>query len=399
MNGIAARRRAYKGPLIFSFGFRPFFFSGAVFAGIAVPLWALMLSGLAPSPAGAIEPFRWHAHEMVFGYLSAVVAGFLLTAIPNWTGRLPVMGMPLAALFGVWLAGRIAVALAALGVLSPLSAAVIDLSFLVAMAGFAAREVVAGKNWRNLPVVGLLSVLGAANLLSYLPYWTDIRPMLGEHLALAGAAILISLIGGRITPSFTRNWLAKGMGEPFPASFGHADRAALALTVAAMFLWALLPEATVTGVLLALAGMAQLVRLSRWRGERTGNEPLVLILHVGYGWLVFAILALAASILAPQLITPMPALHALTAGAVGTMTLAVMTRATLGHTGRALTADRGTVAIYVLVNLGAALRVAAGWLPLDYVSVVTVAGMVWSAGFLLFAVKYGSYLLRPRLGS
>lgn len=397
MKRTGEQRRTYEGPAFFSAGFRPFFFCGAFFAGLAVPLWIALLYGFAAPENATLDPLYWHAHEMIFGYLGAIMGGFLLTAIPNWTGRLPVMGMRLVGLVALWLAGRVGIALLGGGLVSPSSALALDLAYPLALVATALREIAAGRNWRNLPVAGLIATFGAANLIFYLSFWTALDPMLGIRLALGVAAMLISLIGGRIVPSFTRNWLAKEEGTPpFPAPFGSADKAALLLTGISVIAWVIFPVTFVSGVLLSLAGLAQLVRLARWRGFRTTREPLVLILHVGYGWLVIALLGMGAAILAPQAIEARAALHALTAGAIGTMTVAVMTRATLGHTGRPLTADRGTKTIYLLVSFGALLRVTAPWLPLDYMQAVSLSGALWSAGFLTFAVKYGRYLSSSR---
>ena len=396
MSEIQAAGRRYSGPAFFSFAFRPFFFCGALFAGLAIPLWVALFTGRIVAPSADFDPLRWHAHEMLFGYLGAVIAGFLLTAIPNWTGRLPVSGAPLAALLGLWLLGRIGAALQAAAMIGPELGIVLELLYWLALSSAAFREIVTGKNTRNLPVVAMIAAFGVADVVSFLPDWSGVDPMLGARLAIAIAAALISLIGGRITPSFTRNWLAKEKGEPFPAPFGRIDKLAVALTLIGMLTWALLPEAAWVGVLLLAAAAVQAVRLVRWQGRRTLREPLVVILHLGYLWLVVALLALGLSAVAPTVVTASPALHAMTAGAVGTMTLAVMTRASLGHTGRPLVADRGTRAIYVLVTLGALLRVAAPGLPTDYAETVGLAGAIWAGAFLLFALKYGPYLLSRR---
>jgi len=396
MSEIPLRGRGYSGPAFLSFGFRPFFFCGALFAGLAIPVWAALFSGRLVPTAADFDPLRWHAHEMIFGYLGAIIAGFLLTAIPNWTGRLPVSGMRLAALLALWLLGRVDAVLVALGAIHPVPGLVLELLYWVALIFAAVREIVAGKNRRNLPVVLLLAAFGIADFVSFLPDWWAVDPILGARLALAVAATLISLVGGRVTPSFTRNWLAKEKGEPFPAPFGLIDKAAVAVTLVAMLVWAFLPEEKFTGLLLLLAGCIQAARLARWQGQRTFREPLVTVLHLGYGWLVLACFALGGAAAAPDLVPPSPALHVLTAGAVGTMTLAIMTRATLGHTGRDLTADLGTRAIYALVTAGAALRVAAGWLPTEYAETAALAGLIWAAGFLVYVVKYGPYLFGRR---
>jgi uncharacterized protein involved in response to NO len=389
MSEIPTRGRGYSGPAFFSFAFRPFFFCGALFAGLAIPLWAALFTGRLVM---AGDPMRWHAHEMLFGYLGAVIGGFLLTAIPNWTGRLPVSGAPLAGLVALWLLGRIGAVLQAFGAIGPSIGIVLELLYWVALSGAAFREIIAGNNKRNLPVVAMIAAFALADVVTFLPDWTELDPMLGARLAIALAATLISLIGGRVTPSFTRNWLAKEKGEPFPAPFGLIDKAAVAVTLLAMLAWAVWPEWKPAGTLLLIAAVVQAIRLARWQGQRTFREPLVVILHLGYLWLVVGLVALGASAIAPEQIVATAALHALTTGAVGTMTLAVMTRATLGHTGRALTADRGTQAIYALVILGAVLRVVAPWLPTDYLETVGLAGLLWAGAFLLFALKYGPYL-------
>ena len=387
------KRRAYTGPALFSFGFRPFFLGATLFAGLAVPLWmAAFAHGAALGPDG--DALAWHAHEMIFGFVGAVVAGFLLTAVPNWTGRAPVMGMPLALLFGLWFAGRTAMALPAPGAAGRL----VDTLFLIALALTIGREVFAGRNWRNLPVWGLVTLFAAANIcwhaeaLGALTY----SPGIGKRLALAVLTLLMSFIGGRIIPSFTTNWMKKQKLHPEPAPFGRFDQLVLWATIVAMVMWVGWPEAAQTGVMLAVAAALHLGRLLRWQGWRTGSEPLVLILHIAYGWIVVALAILAANVFVPGLFGGASALHALTAGAIGQLTLAVMTRASLGHVGRPLTADRPTVIIYALVFAGAVLRLVLPFTPLGYVLGASIAGTVWAAGFLLFAVHYGPMLAGRR---
>jgi uncharacterized protein involved in response to NO len=385
------RRRAYAGPAIFSFGFRPFFFSAALFAGLAVPLWMAALShGGALGPGG--QAAAWHAHEMIFGYTGAVIAGFLLTAIPNWTGRSPVMGWPLAGLFGLWLAGRAAMLLPEPGL--PGRAA--EAAFLLTLSAAVWREIIAGQNVRNLPVAGLLSAFTLANILWHAEASGMALGGLGQRLALASLALLMALIGGRIIPSFTTNWMKKERMAPLPAPFDGIDKAVLALTGAALLAWLVVPFETAAGWLLGLAGFAHVARLLRWRGWRTAAEPLVLILHIAYLWLAIALLLMGSAILAPGLFAGASALHALTAGAVGQLTLAVMTRATRGHSGRPLEADTATVVIYGCIFMGALLRLALPFTPLSYTLGASIAGMFWAAGMLLFAIAYGPMLLKKR---
>jgi uncharacterized protein involved in response to NO len=219
---------------------------------------------------------------------------------------------------------------------------------------------------------------------------------LGNRIGIATLLMLISFVGGRIVPSFTRNWLSKQQpGAAAPASFDAVDRVALALTGLALAAWAAAPDAALAPMAELAAGFAIAIRLARWRGRSTWREPLVLVLHVGYSWLALGFILLALSRFIPSL-PPTAALHALTAGAIGTMTLAVMTRASLGHTGRALTAGPGTVAIYGLVNLSALLRLAAPFGASEYLLLLSLAGAAWVAAFGLFMLIYGPALTQPR---
>lgn len=389
------RYRPQAGPAVLSAGFRPFFLLSAVWAAAAVPLWLVLYGGAAELPT-VLSPLVWHAHEMVFGYAAATVAGFLLTAIPNWTGRMPLQGAPLAVLVGLWVLGRAGVLLSAR--IGAESAMAFDLAFPALFLAAVAREIAAGRNWRNLPMVGALGLLLIGNLLVHLEA-VGIVPtaQLGNRIGVATLLMLIAFVGGRIIPSFTRNWLARERpAVAAPAPFGPFDRAALALTALALAFWAAAPQTLAAPWVELAAGLAIGLRLARWRGWAGWREPLVWILHLGYGWLAVGFLLLGFDGLVPVL-PATAALHALTVGAVGTMTLAVMTRATLGHTGRQLTAGPGTTAIYVLVTLAAFLRLSA---PLggDYLLLLSLAGAAWCGAFGLFALIYGGPLLRPRLG-
>jgi uncharacterized protein involved in response to NO len=387
MTSTAAARRAYTGPALFSFGFRPFFFFGAIWSAVVVPLW--LFSYFHGGSAALTR--EWHIHEMIFGFLGAVIAGFLTTAVPNWTGRMPVIGLPLGGLVSLWVLGRIAMLFEE--VLGP-ATAVIDSLFLLTFAAVIWREVLAGRNWRNLPVCGLISLFALANVAFHLPIGAAVD--VGVRLALGAATVLIGLIGGRIVPSFTRNWMKARSLTPEPALFGNVDRAALGLTVVGAGLWVIAPQSLLTGFALMLAGLAQLVRVARWRGWRAAGEPLVWILHVGYGWLGAALLLLGGASLAPDLVPRTAGIHALTAGAVGVMTLAVMTRATRGHTGRPLAAGAATTAIYLAINAAALLRVAGPFSGASQTLLLTASGLVWTLAFGGFAAAYGRMLLLPR---
>ena len=391
---LALRRsRMAASPPILRGGFRPFFLGGAAWAIAALALWLCSLAGALTLPTG-FDALAWHRHEMLFGFVGAVVSGFLLTAIPNWTGRLPIAGVPLATLFAAWLAGRVAVLFSAST--GPLLAALIDSGFYLGLAMIAAREVLESNN-RNMPIVGMVLLFGVVNGLDHLAA----AGMLGDadlpwKAAIALVVLMISLIGGRIIPSFTRNWLAKrGRTAGLPGQPTGFDKATIGLTALALLAWIAAPQGLVPAVLLAIAALAQLGRLARWKGWRAAADPLVLVLHVGYAWVPIGLALLGCSQL--DMVPRSAAVHALTAGAMATMILAVMTRATLGHTGRELRAGAGTTIIYLLVTIGAVLRVAAslGWL--DYTVGLEVAGGAWIAAFVMFLIVYGPILAGPRI--
>ena len=385
------RYRSYDGPALFRQGFRPFFLGAGITAAAAVPVWLLVLVGGFEVPT-AFDPVAWHAHEMIFGFAAAVVAGFLLTAIPNWTGRLPLQGLPLVALFASWLAGRIAVTGSA--VVGAMPAAAVDLLFLVLLLLVALREIVAGRNWRNLPLLLALALLIAANLLAHLDAIGWIAgPLLGARLGIATLIVLIGLVGGRIIPSFTRNWLVKQGATRLPTPFGRFDRLCLVVTLVALASWVFADTHPAAGTALLMAGALNLVRLARWQGRQTLSEPLVWSLHLGFLWVPLGLLLLGFGVVAPQILSPTAGLHALSAGAIGAMTLAVMTRATLGHSGRALKADGWTTGIYLAIFAAAVLRVAASAAPNAYLLLVCASGLAWTFAFGLFAVVYGRIYL------
>jgi len=390
MHGIP-RYRTFDGPAIFRQGFRPFFLGAGIWAVLSIAIWMAVFRGGVSLPS-VFVPMRWHVHEMLFGFAAAAVAGFLLTAIPNWTGRLPLQGVPLVVLFGVWLLGRIAMASSA--AIGGVVAAVVDLSFLALLFAVVSREIVAGRNWRNLPVLAAVAVLIAANTLTQL----DANGIaqsggLGERLGLSTFVLLISLIGGRIVPSFTRNWLAKNGGGVMPTPLNRFDMGVLIVVLAGLGLWVVGPANALTGAVLVVAGLVSFVRLGRWRGWRVFSEPLLWSLHLGYAWVAVGLLLLGGAVLFPAIV-PYPAgIHALGTGAIGTMALAVMTRAIRGHTGRPLEAGPATAAIYALITVAAILRVAAPFTPSFGIELIVASGIVWIAAFSLFAGRYGSWLL------
>lgn len=395
MSRTAEQMRAWQGPALLTYGFRPFFLGAALWAVLSMALWVGMLAGLVDLPT-ALDPVSWHVHAFLFGYLGAVIAGFLLTAVPNWTGRLPIMGWPLAGLVGLWGLGRVAVSVSD-GV-PELAVALADLSFPLALAAVLAREIVAGRNWRNLIVLAMLLVFALGQALFHLEAARGGFPAQGAglRLALAAAVMMIAVIGGRVVPSFTRNWLVRQGGGPLPVPpMQRFDKVALLVLLVALLAWVMRPESVAAGVALGVAGLVHLLRLARWAGLRTGAEPLVWVLHAGYGFVPLGALALAVAVLWPAVLAPGAALHLWLAGAIGVMSLAVMTRATLGHAGQALTAGRGTQAIYGLMLLSVLARLGAGLWPGQAEALHLLAGLGWLGAFGLFALLYGGLHLRP----
>jgi uncharacterized protein involved in response to NO len=383
-----ARRRDYAGPALFAYGFRPFFLGAALWSAVGILLWVRQYFGEISLPLG-MNALDWHVHEMIYGYVAAAMAGFLLTAIPNWTGRLPVCGLSLAGLALLWVAGRLAMFTSA--TIGAVSAAVIDVAFLVVLAAVALREIVAGRNWRNLRVLGVLGVLVAGNVVWHVELLRMGAGNYGVRIAIAAVVGMIMLIGGRIVPSFTRNWLVRMNPGRIPRPFSRFDAAAIAVGALALALWVALESDPVVGAALMFAGGLHAVRLGRWAGDRTIADRLVLVLHVAYAFVPIGFLLLGAAMLWPVAIPASAGIHAWTAGAVGLMTLAVMTRASLGHAGRPLVASAATQVIYLCALLAALARIAAalgGWTEL-----VHVAGLAWIVAFGGFVAVYGPLLI------
>ena len=386
MSGIA-RLRDYRGPIFLSNGFRPFFLFGAIYAGLAVLAWLPMFDGELKLWTD-FSPVDWHVHEMLYGYLPAVVTGFLLTAIPNWTGRLPLQGLPLLVLVSVWVAGRVAVTLSA--ETGWLLAAIIDVSFLALVVAATSREIIVGKNWRNLRVVGLVTFLLAGNIAFHIEAHVHGTAEYGTRMGIAAIVMLIVVIGGRIVPSFTRNWLARENPGRLPAPFARFDTAVIGITAAALLLWTVQPIGRLTAAALAITGGLNILRLARWAGDRTYRDRLVLILHVGYAFLPLGFLLAGAAAL--DIIVTSAGIHAWTVGAAGTMTLAVMTRASLGHTGNALTASPGTQTIYAAVVLAGLARICASLEPGWSDGLLHVTAFAWCVAFFGFALFFGPML-------
>jgi uncharacterized protein involved in response to NO len=381
------RRRDYRGPVLFSYGFRPFFFAGSLWAALGIALWLSQYFGRWSIPT-AMSPLDWHIHEMLYGYVAAVVTGFLLTAIPNWTGRLPINGWPLAGLFVLWLAGRVAMAGSSLW--SPWLAAAIDIAFLGTLAGVAAREIVAGRNWRNLRVLMVLGLLIAGNVVFHVEAIVRGAAEYGLRIGIAAMIGLIMLIGGRIIPSFTHNWLVRNNPGRLPQPFARFDALTLAISAAALALWIAVPHHPAVGIAFLIAGGLHIARLARWAGDRTVADRLVLILHVAYAFVPLGFVLLGAAAIWPSHWPASAGFHAWTAGAMGLMTLAVMSRASLGHTGQQLAASRATQLIYLSAGASALVRIVAAFEPSS--ALILIAATAWIVAFGGFAVTFGPLL-------
>ncbi len=369
--------------ILLSAAWRLFFPMSALFAGLALPLWLAFYTGTATGPG---DPLAWHMHEMLFGYLSGALAGFLLTAVANWTGRPGLKGAPLAALAGLWLAGRAGMFWAPQGAGALLSAA-----FLPVLGLVVARDILGAGNRRNLVVVGLVAALSAAQI-ALLAGAVET----GITAGFAVAFVLMALIGGRITPAFSRNWLKARGASRLPAPFGMVDRVALIFAPLMGLAWLVLGETPLTGLVAALAALAHMARLARWRGWAVRAEVLLLAQHAAYLWLVIGAGLLALASLT-DLADSSQIRHALGAGAVGSMSVVVMLRATLGHGGRAIVGTALHWIIFAALHLGAVLRVAAGWTG-NGEAAILAAGVLWSLAMLLFIAATLPVALRPRAG-
>lgn len=384
-------RRKWTGPAVLSYGFRPFFLVSGIWAAFAMAYWLVLLAGAHPLPI-AFDPMDWHVHAFVFGYLSAVFTGFLLTAVPNWTGRLPVMGWPLAGLVALWGLGRIATMVGAMW--PTVLVAVADLALPLALITFLAREIVTGRNWRNLPVLALISIFALGNAIFHIEAAQGpAQDGYGLRIGLAATLMLIALIGGRIIPSFTRNFLAKRQADHLPTAFTLGDTLVLGLTGAALLAFVALPFSSLTAAFCIAAGLGNLWRLWRWQGHQTGGEPLVWVLHAAYVLLSLGFLTVGAAAL--DLLPHSGARHVWLAGAIGLMTLAVMTRASLGHAGLPLTASRPVTLLYLALIGATVARLAAGVWPGE-IWLMHLSAALWMVAFGGFSTLYWPILTQPK---
>jgi uncharacterized protein involved in response to NO len=380
--------------VLLAFGFRPFFLLAGLAGALGPAVILAVYTGLIDADFGGPVTV-WHGHEMIFGFVVVAVAGFLFTALANWTGRAPVRGATLGALVGLWLAGRAAMALA--GVLPAALVAMVDLALLPALAVLVLRELIRGRNRRNMPFPVLLMVLFVANLLFHLErLGVAETARAGLYLSVHVIALLIAIVGGRVVPAFTTAALRRAGAAADLSSPPWLERAAIAAVAAVAVAELADPGGVAAGGLALAAALLLAARLSGWRGLASLDQPILWVLHLGYGWLAVGFALKAAADLAGWL-PPSAALHALTAGAAGTMILGVMTHAALGHTGRALATPPAIVVAYGLISVGAALRVAEPLLAAPSAMILTASALIWAAGFAIFTVVYWPILTRPRI--
>lgn len=380
-------RPVAPGFALWNLGFRPFYLLASVFGALSVLAWAAQFSGWLPS--AYLQGPLWHGHEMLFGYTLAVVAGFLLTAVRAWTGQPTATGAPLMALAALWVAGRILV-------LTPWSAAaaIVNAAFPLALAVAIAIPLLRARNARNYFFVGLLalmSVLIAALHLALLGM-AALPPRLDLVLGLDVMLFIMAVMGGRVIPMFTNNGVP-GAGAARHPLLEKAALGSVLVLFAADFLQ--LPSAAIAAAAL-VAALAHAVRLALWRSWRTLGAPLVWILHAAYAWIVLHLLLRGLSGLG--WLAESYAIHALTVGAIGGLTLGMMTRTARGHTGRPLRADGWETAMFVLVQLAAVVRVFGGMAsPGLYMASVQLSGLLWAAALGLYAARYWPILTRSRL--
>jgi uncharacterized protein involved in response to NO len=377
-------------PPILGYGFRPFFLLASIHAAIAVPVWlaALLGHGYYRPP---LPPLAWHAHEMLFGFILAAVAGFLLTAVPSWTGQRGYAGAPLLALTVLWIAGRLVTSLP-LG-LPALLVALIDLAFIPALVLTLLPALIRSGNLRNTVFIGMLAALFAANLHFHLAGASSVDPlMLGINLIL----LMVAMVGGRILPAFTSSGLKQQGIDVRIRRYPPLDIATLMAAFAILIIDIFFQGTTIAAVAALLAAALLALRMARWQGHRTLHQPIIWVLHIAYAWLPIG-LALKAVWLFGAPIPETSWLHALTTGAFSTMILAVMSRVALGHTGRELVAPGLIVVAYYLITIAALVRVFGPILHTEGWRLWMIAsGLIWSLAFILFVVVYAPILCSRR---
>ena len=370
---------------LFRLGFRPFYLIAAVFAAISIPLWIARYFGNLQLLARV--DLNWHMHEMVFGFAIAVIIGFLFTAGRNWTGLWTPRRGHLAALAGLWIAGRIAMLLA-----PPLPAAIVDLLFLPFAAYPIYRVLQRTGNKRNMFLVGLLCLLTLVNAAFHASAlgWLDIPSIAPVQAAILIIVMIESVIGGRVIPGFTANAI-QGVK---PVMNDKRDKISLALTALAALAWVAHVPGPLTGALAVAAAVAQATRALGWMPHVTLRKPILWILHLSYAWIPVGMFMLGLA--AWGMTTSSAAFHVLTIGSMAGLIIGMITRTALGHTGRPLTAGNSELAMYVLIQLGVIARMLAA-ANLMRPEMLVAAAACWSAAFVLYVVVYAPYLMSPRV--
>jgi uncharacterized protein involved in response to NO len=377
--------------IFFSYAFRPFFLMNGIFAIAVILAWVITLHG---SGIPGLTPM-WHSHEMLVGFAMAAVAGFSLTAVANWTGRPAVQGTPLVWLVFCWVAGRLAMLFA--GWLPASFVALLDMLFPLLLCGLLGREIFGGKSKRNYILVIILAFMAFLNGIYHLGV-SQAMPgadRLAVFLLIHTKLVLVTIITGRIVPSFTGNWLRMQGQSRLPVNSDLVNQAALSLTVLVGLAASFAPTHTVTGVLAFAAAGTHGFRLSRWRGFATTSNPLVFVLHAAYIWLPVGYVLLGCAVFG-WLFTPTAALHALTMGAIGNIVLAVTTRVSLGHTGRPLQVARVTVAAYWLLMIAVLVRVLGPLSGQNYLLMIDLSAAGWILAFAIFVWVYWPILTRQK---
>jgi len=382
------------GAITLAHPFRSFFLLTGAYGTVTVIAWMSILFGGVSLPLGW-SPLYWHSHEMLFGLIPTAITGFLLTAMCNWTGATPLRGKGLFLLITIWLAGRVVMWTANWWPVAIVAA--IDMLFLPVTAIYMTRVLLQHGNKRNLPIAAILLLLSLANLMMHIGFITGDSHWLqrGELMALGLITLMMIVIGGRIIPLFTANWLRNQTNHVDTVkSFVVLDRAAIIATILLIPLDFFINIPWLTGALALIAGILNALRLMGWSGWRTVREPLLWILHLGYGWIIVALLLKSAA--AFNLAAPTAWQHALGVGAMGTLILGVMTRVALGHTGRPLSLPKFAITIYIAITMAAFARVLAALQLLDYRIGLLVAATTWSLAFGIFVLIYWPILTRPR---
>ena len=379
------RGTGWKHPVL-GLGFRPFFLLAGIFATFIVPFWLLVFAGKVTLP-NDLWPAAWHAHEMVFGFAVAVLAGFLLTAVRNWTNQPTPSGAPLAALVALWLLGRVAILFERTSAHGLVAA--IDLAFVPALALVIARPIVASRNWRNLAFVPLLLLLFAANVLFHVgpAAWTSRATKLAVDVIL----LVIMVMGGRVIPSFTAGALSVEVRKHRFLDWGSV------VAMGAVTVLELVPGATrAAGVAAIVAGVLNAARMAGWHSARTRHKPILWVLHVGYAWIAIGLVLQGLAAFIPGWLPSAPT-HALTVGAIGVLILGMTSRVSMGHTGRMLTVPRSMTVAYALLSLAALVRAVGPLvLPSAYMAELVLSGTLWAAAFGVFTVVYLPILTSPR---